>query len=117
MKGKLTAFLLSGTLVVSGISQIVLADDQIKDPVIEKNDEEILQEETKVNPKLEEDPQKQVDEETLEKEVNEAAPFIRGKLSERLEIRHTPELIFIYDESIEYGNKIEKIIEKINEDE
>ena len=69
MKGKLTAFLLSGTLVVSGISQIVLADDQIKDPVIEKNDEEILQEETKVNPKLEEDPQKQVDEETLEKEV------------------------------------------------
>ena len=43
MKGKLTAFLLSGTLVVSGISQIVLADDQIKDPVIEKNDEEILQ--------------------------------------------------------------------------
>ena len=38
MKGKLTAFLLSGTLVVSGISQIVLADDQIKDPVIEKND-------------------------------------------------------------------------------
>lgn len=69
MKGKLTAFLLSGTLVVSGISQIVLADDQIKDPVIEKNDEEILQEETKVNPKLDEDSQKQVDEETLEKEV------------------------------------------------
>ena len=66
MKGKLTAFLLSGTLVVSGISQIVLADDQIKDPVIEKNDEEILQEETKVNPKLEEDQQKQVDEESLE---------------------------------------------------
>ena len=69
MKGKLTAFLLSGTLVVSGISQIVLADDQIKDPVIEKNDEEILQEETKVNLKLDEDPQKQVDDETLEKEV------------------------------------------------
>ena len=42
MKGKLTAFLLSGTLVVSGISQIVLADDQIKNPVIEKNDEEIF---------------------------------------------------------------------------
>lgn len=45
-----------------------------------------------------------------------AASFIRGQLSQRVEIRHTPELRFIYDESIEYGNKIEKIIEKINED-
>lgn len=46
-----------------------------------------------------------------------AASFIRGQLSRRVEIRHTPELRFFYDESIEYGNKIEKIIEKINEDE
>lgn len=46
-----------------------------------------------------------------------AASFIRGELSRRIEIRHTPELKFIYDESIEYGNKIEKIIEKINEEE
>lgn len=45
-----------------------------------------------------------------------AASFIRGQLSQRVEIRHTPELRFIYDESIEYGNKIEKIIEKINEE-
>lgn len=44
-----------------------------------------------------------------------AASFIRGLLSQRIEIRHTPELRFIYDESIEYGNKIEKIIEKIND--
>ena len=27
-----------------------------------------------------------------------------------------PELTFIYDESIEYGKKIEKIIEEIKED-
>ena len=46
-----------------------------------------------------------------------AASFIRGELSRRIEIRHTPELRFIYDESIEYGNKIERIIEKINEEE
>ena len=50
------------------------------------------------------------------KEVNEAAPFIRGKLSERLEIRHTPELKFIFDKSIAYGEKIEKIIDKIEKD-
>ena len=41
-----------------------------------------------------------MDEKSLEKEVNEAAPFIRGKLSEKLEIRHTPELKFIFDKSI-----------------
>lgn len=51
------------------------------------------------------------------KALKGAASFIRGLLSQRIEIRHTPELKFIYDESIEYGNKIEKIIEKINEDE
>lgn len=44
-----------------------------------------------------------------------AKGFIRKKLSERVDIRHTPELSFTFDESIEYGNKIEKIIEQINE--
>ena len=48
------------------------------------------------------------------KALNGASKFIRGKLSERVEIRHTPELKFIYDESIEYGNHIEDIIEKIH---
>lgn len=50
------------------------------------------------------------------KALNGASSFIRGKLSQRIEIRHTPELKFIYDESIDYGNKIEKLIEQINED-
>lgn len=49
--------------------------------------------------------------------LNGAASFIRGCLSERIEIRHTPELRFVYDTSIEYGNHIEKIIEKINNEE
>lgn len=47
--------------------------------------------------------------------LNGASHFIRGKLSERVEIRHTPELKFLYDESIEYGEHIEDIIEKIKE--
>ena len=46
-----------------------------------------------------------------------AASFIRGELSKRVQVRHTPELRFIFDESIEYGKKIENIIEKINEKE
>lgn len=52
----------------------------------------------------------------IEKEMNEAAPFLRGKLAKVLEVRNIPELKFIYDESIEYANKIEKIITKIHED-
>ena len=53
-------------------------------------------------------------EETL-KALKSAAGFIRRKLAERLEIRHIPELEFVYDESIEYGKKIEDIIENIHE--
>ena len=49
--------------------------------------------------------------------LKKAASFIRGELSQRIEIRHTPELKFIFDESIEYGNHIEEIIEKINNEE
>lgn len=53
---------------------------------------------------------------TLEKELNEAAPFLRGKLAKVLEIRNIPELKFIYDTSIEYAQNIENIIKEINEE-
>lgn len=55
-------------------------------------------------------------ESTLEALKN-AAGFIRRELAERVEIRHIPELEFVYDESIEYGKKIENIIEKIHEED
>lgn len=54
------------------------------------------------------------DREKVEKDLNNAAGFFRSLLAERLQIRHTPELRFIFDESIEYGQKIEKIIEKLH---
>ena len=38
--------------------------------------------------------------EKVEKDLNNAAGFFRSMLAERLEIRHTPELRFIFDESI-----------------
>ncbi len=47
--------------------------------------------------------------------LKNANSFIRKMLAERIDIRHTPELTFVYDESIAYGQKIEKIIEEINE--
>lgn len=46
-----------------------------------------------------------------------ASHFIRGKLSERIDIRHTPELKFLYDDSIAYGERIEEIIGKMNENQ
>ena len=47
--------------------------------------------------------------------LEKAAPFIRTKLAEEVNIRHTPELRFIYDKSIAYGEHIDQLIEKINE--
>ena len=57
---------------------------------------------------------KDLDKKTLEKEVNEASSFIRGKLAKVMEIRNTPILKFIYDESIEYATRIEKVIQDLH---
>ena len=54
-------------------------------------------------------------EDTL-KALNKAASFIRGELAKKIEIRNIPELKFYYDESISYGEKIDKIIDEINEE-
>ena len=52
------------------------------------------------------------------KDINNARKFIRSILMKRkIEMRIIPELNFVYDDSIEYGNKIESIIEKIHEKE
>ena len=52
--------------------------------------------------------------EEIEKGLNNASSFIRGMLFDRVEIRKMPEFHFVYDTSIEYGNKIEQIIDEIN---
>ena len=48
------------------------------------------------------------------KSLNKASGFIRTSLCDRVKIRKMPEIQFVYDESIEYGKKIEDIIERIN---
>lgn len=53
--------------------------------------------------------------ETL-KALKSAKGFIRKSLADRIELRHIPELEFIYDESIEYGNRIEEKIKEIHND-
>lgn len=53
----------------------------------------------------------------MELKLNNASKFIRSKLFDRVEIREMPELTFVYDESVEYGNKIEHIIEEIKKED
>ena len=55
--------------------------------------------------------------EETQEALDRASSFIRTKLAERIEVRHTPELRFTYDTSIAYGEHIEKIMEEIKEKE
>ena len=43
--------------------------------------------------------------------LKSAKGFIRKTLADRIELRHIPELEFIYDESIEYGKNRDESIE------
>ncbi|MBD2845243.1 30S ribosome-binding factor RbfA [Paenibacillus sp. IB182496] len=52
-------------------------------------------------------------EETL-KALARGAGFIRSELGKRIRLRHTPELLFKFDSSIEYGSRIESLLEEIN---
>jgi len=55
--------------------------------------------------------------ESTKQALEKASPFIRTKLAEKVEVRHTPELRFIYDKSIAYGEHIEELIKEIKEKE
>ncbi|SES93718.1 30S ribosome-binding factor RbfA [[Clostridium] polysaccharolyticum] len=45
--------------------------------------------------------------------LKKAGPFIRSQLAKRLNLRNTPELTFILDQSIEYGVNMSKMIEEV----
>ena len=53
----------------------------------------------------------------ITKEVNEASKMVRKFVASKMNLRQTPNLRFIYDESIEYGNRIEAKIKEIHENE
>ncbi len=55
-------------------------------------------------------------EETLEV-LNRAAGFIRTEIGKRIRLRHTPEINFHLDNSIEYGAYIESVIKSLKEEE
>lgn len=45
--------------------------------------------------------------------LNAAASFLRTALSRTITVRTVPQLHFIYDESIEYGRKLSKLIDDV----
>jgi ribosome-binding factor A len=51
------------------------------------------------------------------KGLKSASHFLRGELGKRLQIRNTPELMFVLDESIERGARMLDILRKIKAEE
>jgi ribosome-binding factor A len=45
-----------------------------------------------------------------------AAPFIRRLIGARIKLRHTPELSFDYDDSIEQGDRMMRLFEEIKKE-
>ena len=48
--------------------------------------------------------------------LKKCSGFIRSIIAKRVNLRVTPELVFLFDESIEYGSRIDAIIDKITKD-
>lgn len=45
--------------------------------------------------------------------LKKSAGYIRTEIAKRINLRITPELIFVLDDSMEYGAKIDQILKKI----
>lgn len=46
--------------------------------------------------------------------LRSAAPYIRSLLAKSINLRNTPELHFVMDQSIEYGINMSKLIDEVN---
>lgn len=49
--------------------------------------------------------------------LTSAGPYLRRELGKRLRLRHVPELIFEFDSALEYGNRIESLLQEIKQKE
>ncbi|HHF7373855.1 30S ribosome-binding factor RbfA [Legionella bozemanae] len=46
--------------------------------------------------------------------LNAAASYLRSALARSITLRTVPQLHFVYDESIEYGQRLSRLIDKVN---
>ncbi|KTD42572.1 30S ribosome-binding factor RbfA [Legionella parisiensis] len=54
------------------------------------------------------------DKKTAETILNAAASYLRSALARSITLRTVPQLHFVYDESIEYGQHLSRLIDKVN---
>ena len=59
----------------------------------------------------------ELDEREFRRGLKSCGPWLRRELGSALSLRYTPELVFELDHSIEYGAKISRMIEEIEETE
>jgi ribosome-binding factor A len=48
------------------------------------------------------------------KGLAKASGFIRSEIGQRIRLRKTPEITFEFDESVDYGNRIESLLADLN---
>lgn len=48
-----------------------------------------------------------------QKALERSKGYVRSKLAQRVQMRKVPELLFKYDESLDYGNRIEQGLKKV----
>ena len=56
------------------------------------------------------------DKKELNKALRSVAPFVRSQLAKRLNMRNTPEINFVFDESVERGAHLNELFHKIDGD-
>ena len=48
--------------------------------------------------------------------LKQSSGYIRSLIAKRINLRITPELVFEEDDSMEYGERIDKILKELKED-
>ena len=48
--------------------------------------------------------------------LKQSSGYIRSSIAKRINLRNTPELVFEFDESLEYGSRIDEILKDITKD-
>jgi len=46
--------------------------------------------------------------------LNSATGFIRKRVADTINLRQTPEIKFVYDDAIEHGMRMRKLIDEVN---
>jgi ribosome-binding factor A len=49
--------------------------------------------------------------------LRRACGFVQREMGRRLRLKYTPEIYFLFDPSVEYGARIERLIEKMHQSE